>query len=337
MNPVVLVMGLPASGKSTITDTFVDRGYVALNRDTQGGKVSSLVQPMVAHLQDGRDVVLDNTYLTVESRAPFIAAAKAAGRDIECHWMQTSMEDCQVNALHRMWDRYGQVFQTNAEIKAHEKARKDPNMFPIAALFAARKRLNGDKKKGIPSGKPTRAEGFSRIVKVPFVRRPHGWTGQIAKGLGLSQDLMQGDSHYATASILPSQKGRKALILDYDGTLRRDVKEIGGTTHYPLDPSQVEILPGRAAMLQRFVDQGYLLLGVSTRTTTSRCPATAGSLRRASEWPSSASTTWTRPSASSWGISRPTPRSPSGVASSSPGPTSSSGGRRCPCAATKPV
>lgn len=231
----VLVMGLPASGKSSLTSQLMSEGYQVLNRDTAGGKVSDLVAPFREALQAGRDVVLDNTFLTVESRAPFVTAAQEFGVDIECRWMQTSFEDCQVNALHRMWDRYGMIFHTAADIKDHPVAKQDPNMFPVAALFSAKKRLAGDKKKGIPSGKPTTGEGFSKIVKVPFVRRAGSGTN-------------------------------KALILDYDGTLRRDVKTLGGDTHYPTKLEEVEVLPHRQETLQRYVDEGYLLLGVTTQS-----------------------------------------------------------------------
>ena len=157
--------------------------------------------------------------------------------------MQTSFEDCQVNALNRMWDRYGCVFMTMADIKAHPKARNDPNMFPIGALFHHRARLLGNKKKGTPSGKPTMAEGFSKIVKVPFVRRP-----------------ITGSLDY------PYTGKNRALILDYDGTLRKDAKMLGGQEHYPTRPEEVKLLLNRADMLRRYVDQGYMLLGVTTQS-----------------------------------------------------------------------
>lgn len=34
---VILVGGMPAGGKTTITGPFVDKGYERLNRDTVGG------------------------------------------------------------------------------------------------------------------------------------------------------------------------------------------------------------------------------------------------------------------------------------------------------------
>lgn len=231
----ILVMGYPASGKSTITKSFAERGFEVFNRDTEGGKVADLVRPFQAALAAGKSVVADNLFDTVAGRAPFIAAAKAAGVPIECHWMQTSFEDCQVNALHRMYDRYSTVFLTPDAIKAHDSARTDPNMFPLAAMFAAKKRMAGDKKKGIPSGKPTTAEGFAKIVKVPFVRRPPNGTN-------------------------------RAIIVDYDGTLRADAREHGGEQPYPVKVSEVHALPNRQKVLQRYVDQGYSIFGVTTQS-----------------------------------------------------------------------
>lgn len=225
MSSVVLVMGFPASGKSTLTADLAARGHRVLNRDTEGGSMSGLLGKFRAALDEGGPVVLDNTFCTAEDRKPFLDAASAAGVQVECRWMATSAEDAQVNALHRMWDRYGQVFLDAGEIKAHAQASRDPNIFPAAAIFSYKKRFE----------KPTTAEGFSRVEKVEFVRRP--WKGMW-----------------------------KAVILDYDGTLRRSAKEVGGEFHYPTRPVEVELLPRRAEVLQRYVSQGYHLLGASTQS-----------------------------------------------------------------------
>jgi len=222
---VTLVMGFPASGKSTLTASLMAKGFAILNRDSEGGTMRNLLQKFRESLVADAKVVLDNTFGTVVEREPFIEAARAVDVKIDCCWMATSAEDAQVNALHRMWDRYGQVFLDADEIKAHEAARKDPNIFPPAAIFAYKKRFE----------KPTVEEGFARVEKVPFVRRPPKGT-------------------------------RKALILDYDGTLRRDAMECGGQFHYPVTPNQVQVLPNRSVVLQRYKDQGYLLLGASTQS-----------------------------------------------------------------------
>jgi histidinol-phosphate phosphatase family protein len=75
-------------------------------------------------------------------------------------------------------------------------------------------------------------EGFSAVEEVPFVRR-----------------------------VDPQFTGR-GLLLDVDGTLRRTKSgEI-----YPRDPDDVELLPGRREVLQRWIDEGYRLFFVSNQS-----------------------------------------------------------------------
>ena len=233
--PVILVMGLPASGKSTISKGYASSGYVILNRDTEGGSVARLAPRMKELLEAGKNVVVDNLFLTAEGRWPFIEAANAAGRLIECHWMMTSFEDCQINALTRMWANYGRLFLTAADIKADPRAKKDSSVFPMGAMFAAKKKLAGDKKKQIPVGRPSMHEGFSKIVRHDFMRWPTTATG-------------------------------KAIILDMDMTLRKDAREFGGDYVYPTAVEQVALLPNRTQVLRRYLDEGYLLLGVTIQS-----------------------------------------------------------------------
>jgi HAD superfamily hydrolase (TIGR01662 family) len=103
-----------------------------------------------------------------------------------------------------------------------EMPKKDPNCFPAMVLFAYKKSFE----------KPTRAEGFSSIDVALFERKT------------------------------PKEYVNKALILDYDGTLR----QTKSGDHYPTDIDDIEILPGRREKLQEYVDKGYLLLGVSNQS-----------------------------------------------------------------------
>lgn len=225
--PIVMVLGYPASGKSTLTKQF--EGFNILNRDTEGGSMSGLLKLFTQALSENTPLLLDNTFCKAEDRKPFIQAANLAGRSVECHWMATTPEDAQINALNRMWDRYETVFMDAAEIKAHPQAKRDPNIFPPAAIFTYKKHFS----------KPLLAEGFTKITKVEFARK----------------------------AVCGS---KKALILDYDGTLRLDAKDTGGEYHYPVNPSQVEILPNRKEVLQQYREKGYLLLGVSTQSGIAR-------------------------------------------------------------------
>lgn len=173
---MVLIMGYPAGGKSTRASMYEDRGYVRLNRDERGGRVRALAPLAREALSVGRSVVLDNTFPTTESRRPFVRAAQSCGVPVKCEWMATRIEDAQFNACTRMVRRYGRLLG-----EGDYGRLKDPGMFPPAAQFSYRKRLQ----------EPLASEGFSSVERVEFERAPLG----------------------------PEYSGR-ALILDFDQTLR---------------------------------------------------------------------------------------------------------------------
>ena len=157
---VVLIAGPPASGKSTLTEDYKKQGYVQISRDIAGGKVIDLVPHMIAAISDGKSVVLDNLFATVESRKPFIEHATKRKVPVVCKLMDTSIEDAQINALNRMWDRYGEIFFTQDDLKS---VKDDPNMFPVAVLFKYRKEFQA----------PKVTEGFAKVEKAHFERRPY--------------------------------------------------------------------------------------------------------------------------------------------------------------------
>jgi HAD superfamily hydrolase (TIGR01662 family) len=102
------------------------------------------------------------------------------------------------------------------------KSSKDPNIFPVAVLFNYQKNFE----------EPTLDEGFSSVEKIKFVR--------------------QKDPNYCN----------KALILDYDGTLRKTKSG----QDYPTESNDIEALPNRNIILQQYKDDGYLLLGISNQS-----------------------------------------------------------------------
>lgn len=218
MSKVVMVMGYPASGKSTLTKDLIAKGMVSLNRDTEGGKIVDLLPKMESLLNDNKDVVLDNLFALAEVRKPFIELAKKHGADISCLLMGTSIEDAQFNVVQRAIGLLGK-FPTPEVIK---KA-KHTNVFPPLVLFKYKKEFQ----------KPTVAEGFSAVVTTKFVRNA--------------------DPTFVN----------KAIILDYDGTLREC---IGGNEKYPVSVDQIEIKPKRKEVLQSYLDKGYKLLGMSNQS-----------------------------------------------------------------------
>ena len=101
---------------------------------------------------------------------------------------------------------------------------KSPNIFPPAAMFGYRKRYEA----------PSLDEGFESIEKVPYVR------------------------------VLGPEYVNKAIILDYDGTLRTS----SGQFKYPADANDVVLIDGasRGRTLVGCQSNGYMLLGVSNQS-----------------------------------------------------------------------
>jgi aryl-alcohol dehydrogenase-like predicted oxidoreductase/histidinol phosphatase-like enzyme len=156
---VVLVIGLPGAGKSTIAAELVQGGHERLNRDEAGGRLADLLPALESGLAAGRRrFVLDNTYGSRAARNAVIEAAWAHGAPARCVWLQTSMEDAQVNAVQRMLARYGRLLEPE---ELRRVARQDPGAFAPQALFRHRREFEP----------PDADEGFSRVDAVAFRRR----------------------------------------------------------------------------------------------------------------------------------------------------------------------
>lgn len=159
---VVVVMGMPAAGKSTAIADLCAQGGLRLNRDERGGTLDTLARALDAALADGATrIVLDNTYPTRASRAPVIAAAHRHGLAVRCVWLDTPIEDAQVNAATRMLERHGRLLDPD-EIK--RAARRDPATFYPTVQFAWRRALEP----------PALDEGFDAVEIARFARRPRG-------------------------------------------------------------------------------------------------------------------------------------------------------------------
>ena len=156
---IVMVMGLPGAGKSTMAEAFTSRGYLRLNRDEAGGTLRGLVPALDRALASGASrLVLDNTYPSRASRAAVIQAAAARGVAVRCVWLTTSIADAQVNAVSRLVQRYGKLLG-DEELATHR--RRDPAAFLPTAQFRCQREFEP----------PEVSEGFSRVDVVPFERR----------------------------------------------------------------------------------------------------------------------------------------------------------------------
>jgi aryl-alcohol dehydrogenase-like predicted oxidoreductase/predicted kinase len=156
---VVLLMGVPGSGKSRAAQGYVARGYERLNRDTEGGSLKKLARMLDERLAAGATrLVLDNTYVTRASRYEVLRVAAAHAARVHCVHIDTPLADAQINVATRMLERYGRVLEPE-ELK--KQARRDAALLAPHAVFRMQRELEP----------PAADEGFASVECMPFVRQ----------------------------------------------------------------------------------------------------------------------------------------------------------------------
>jgi aryl-alcohol dehydrogenase-like predicted oxidoreductase/predicted kinase len=155
---VVLVMGMPAAGKSSVARELADEGYERLNRDERGGALSDLIPELEAGLTSGqRRWVLDNTYASRAARNEVIEAAWSHGVPARCIWVATPLADAQVNAIARLVEVHGSL--PSPEV-LRERGKDDPRYFGPDAQFRFERTVEP----------PRDDEGFESLTLRPFIR-----------------------------------------------------------------------------------------------------------------------------------------------------------------------
>jgi aryl-alcohol dehydrogenase-like predicted oxidoreductase/histidinol phosphatase-like enzyme len=165
---VVLLMGMPAAGKSSAATEFVSRGYQRLNRDTAGGKLADLLPALNSGLAGGqRNWVLDNTYASRKSRNEVIECAGRHNVAVRCVRLTTGLADAQINAVCRLIEAHGKLPMPE-ELRA--LGRSDHRYFGPDAQFRYERQVEP----------PVLEEGFTAIEDRPFVRRARAGFDQKA-------------------------------------------------------------------------------------------------------------------------------------------------------------
>ncbi len=171
---IILLIGFQASTKSTAAQEILSNvpNAVLISRDQSGGKVDALPAIAEKHIKDGKVVVVDNTNLTKKTRKLFIDLAHKLKVPIDGQYFKSTIEDCQIRHLKRMYEKFGTIHQTGKMPKG-----SDPHCFGPVVFFKARKDLE----------EPTKDEGFRHLVmRSP---PPITWDSTVYKNKALFLDI----------------------------------------------------------------------------------------------------------------------------------------------------
>ncbi|RYG45167.1 ATP-binding protein [bacterium] len=142
---LVLLVGLPASGKSTFTRERLADSHVVVSKDAMRKGSNRIKRQRIAietALGEGRSVVVDNTNVSREERAAAIDAAKPFGPRVLVFRFDASVEDC----------------------RARNALREGEACVPLVAIYSAAKRFE----------EPALEEGIDEIYRVAL--EPDGFT-----------------------------------------------------------------------------------------------------------------------------------------------------------------
>jgi predicted kinase len=136
---VVLMVGLPGSGKSTVANIMKNRGWVRVSQDDLGSK-GACAKVMRNALQQGKNVVVDRCNFNAHQRKQWIDIAIEMGvGDITCMYLAHSAERC---------------------FKLGSKRTDHPTIKDEHGLRKAINNMNRDWQD------PARQEGFVRITEI---------------------------------------------------------------------------------------------------------------------------------------------------------------------------
>merc|ERR1712071_713965 len=136
---VVMMVGLPGCGKSTLSRMLENDGYRVVNQDTLKTKAKCLSEFRKIVAQSGAKVVVDNTNTNVKVREEYLQICKSRGMAVEAVQFEMNFKRIQHNALFRHY--------------------LDPPNNPLIATMV----MNTIKKNYTP---PDQSEGFTKITKL---------------------------------------------------------------------------------------------------------------------------------------------------------------------------
>uniref|UniRef100_A0A673IMI7 Bifunctional polynucleotide phosphatase/kinase-like n=1 Tax=Sinocyclocheilus rhinocerous TaxID=307959 RepID=A0A673IMI7_9TELE len=140
---VIVAVGFPGSGKSTLFQThIIPKGYAYVNRDILGSW-QQCVSACERALKEGRSVAVDNTNPDPESRKRYIDVSQSAGVPCRCFNFTASLEQAKHNNRFR------------------EMVPSATKHVPVNDMV-----IHSYRKKFVA---PSLSEGFSEILQIHFV------------------------------------------------------------------------------------------------------------------------------------------------------------------------
>ena len=101
---LILLVGLPASGKSTFYRERFEGPHALVSKDLMtrsADKPRRQRRQIEAAFGEGRSVVLDNTNASRAERAEPIALARTRGVRVVAYWLRETVADCRERNAHR--------------------------------------------------------------------------------------------------------------------------------------------------------------------------------------------------------------------------------------------
>lgn len=222
INELVILMGYNAAGKSTVSNDYTDNGFIRLNRDLIGGTLGQLVED--AHRLIEVNQGRRDCGIIFDNTYPSIKSRAPIIALGKKHGIPVRCLHLNTSLEDAQLNACLRMIRKTGKLYCPEdyKGNTDPNIFPPAAIYHYRKEFQA----------PSVKEGFAKVEEIPFKR------------------------------VWAPEYKNKALILDYDGTLRLST----GKQKYPVNVSDIKMLPNRKEKILEFKKNGYVLLGASNQS-----------------------------------------------------------------------
>ncbi len=166
---LIILCGYPASGKST--NVSILENACILSRDQLRGTYKGMLKILDKHKTE-QYLVLDNMFLTKQSREPFIDWGNKNGFNTQIISFDTIIEDCLIRHLIRMYNKYMRIYYKG------EGPIDDPSMYGPVVLFRSRKEFE----------RPTKDDN-NNVDSVTYIRQPHPYANTKYKNKAIFFDL----------------------------------------------------------------------------------------------------------------------------------------------------